>query len=274
MSKQGITKGGSMNTDLIKFTPTSAMITSYQTAIKAVDEAFDHLSTAKKHLEDIYGDNGSRWRAEVMRPNTYYGNLKKAAEENKLEMKKTMWGFIVEKTQIRHLLSEKKKRELDRMIDQGTLPEVEAETIQAFILNLAANLPDLFEEACCEVFDMLRPPRSEYKTNTEFEIGPKVIMNHMVDYSSYKSCSLEYSREQSLINLDNVFHLLDGKGNIKYPDDLATTIKTAIRENRWDVETEYFRCKWHKKGSLHITFKRMGLVRELNRIAGGNRIKP
>ena len=263
-----------MNTELIKFTPTSAMITSYQMAIKAVDDAFSHLSAAKKHLEDIYGENGSRWRAEVMKPHLHYGDLSRAAEENKLELKKTMWGFIVEKTQVRNLLSEKKRQELDRMIDEGTLPEVEIETVQAFLSNLICNMPNFFHESCCEVFDMLRPPRSGYKTNTEFEIGPKVILNYMMDYSSYGSCSLGYYRQQSLTNLDNVFHLLDGKGSTKYPKDLVTIITMAMHERRWEAETEYFKCKWHKKGSMHITFKRMDLVRELNRIAGGNRIKP
>lgn len=261
-----------MNTDLIRFVPTNTMINSYQMAVKEVDEAFNHLTTAKKHLKDIYWDDGGQWRTEVIKPNLYYGDLEQAAQENKQEMKKTMWRFIIEKTQIRHLLTEKKKQELDRMIEDGTLPEVETETIQAFISNLTCNLPNLFKEACCEVFDMLRPPRSAYKTNTEYEIGPKVIMNYMVD-CSYGSCSLEYRREQSLINLDNVFHLLDGKGSTKYPHDLVTTIKMAITEKRWDVETEYFRCRWYKKRSMHITFKRLDLVQELNRIAGGNRIK-
>jgi hypothetical protein len=261
-----------MNTDLIKFTPTSTMIESYHLAEKEVEEAFSHLIAAKKHLQNIYGDNGQQWRAEVIKSNLYYGDLKQAAEKNIEEMKKTMWGFIVEKTQLLNLLTEKKKQELDRMIADGTLPEIEIETIQAFISNLACNLPNLFKEACCEVFDMLRPPRSEYKTNTEFEIGPKVIMNYMVDYYC-ESYSLDYRRQQSLINLDNVFHLLDGQGSTKYPHDLVKTIKMAIRDNRRDAETEYFRCKWHKKRSLHITFKRLDLVQELNRIAGGNRIK-
>ncbi len=52
-------------------------------------------------------------------------------------------------------------------------------------------------------------------------------MNYMVDCSC-GSFILEYRREQSLINLDNVFHLLDGKGSIKYPHDLVTIIKTAV----------------------------------------------
>jgi hypothetical protein len=241
-------------------------------AIKEVDKAFGHLVEAKKHLIDIYGSNANAWRTEVLTSNQYYGNLENAAQKSKEAIKKNMWSYIVEKTQIRHLLSEKKKQELDRMMENETLPEVEADTVQAFITNLAGNLPNLFKEACCEVFDMLRPPRSEYKTNTEFEIGEKVIMNYMVD-CSWGGCSLEYSREQSLINLDNVFHLLDGKGGTKYPYDLVTTIKTAIRDKLWTAETEYFLCKWYKKQSMHITFKRMDLVQQLNSIAGGNRIK-
>jgi hypothetical protein len=263
-----------MNTDLIKFTPTSTMIESYRMAVNEVDEAFSHLATAKKHLQEIYGENGDRWRVEVIKRNLHFDDLDRAVQANKHEMKKTMWSFIVEKTQITHLLSEKKRQELERMINEGTLPDVELETVQAFLSNLICNVPNLFKEACCEVFDMLRPPRSAYKTNTEFEIGPKVILNYMMDYSSYGSCSLGYYRQQRLTNLDNVFHLLDGKGSTKYPNDLVTIITMAMHERRWGAETEYFKCRWHKKGSMHITFKRLDLVQELNRIAGGNRLKP
>jgi hypothetical protein len=39
-------------------------------------------------------------------------------------------------------------------------------------------------------------------------------------------------------------------------------------------ETKYFKVKWFKKGTLHIEFKRLDLLSELNRIGGGNRLKP
>ena len=260
-----------MISDLTRFVPINAMINSYQMAVKEVDEAFGHLVAAKRHLQEIYGSDAGNWKLAVLPTNQHYGNLEQAAQISKQTIKKNMWSFIVEKTQIRNLLSEKKKLELDKMMEDDTLPEVESETIQAFISNLTENLPHLFKEACSEVFEMLRPPRSEYKTNTEYEVGARVIMNYIVD-CTWGGCSLEYRREQSLINLDNVFHLLDGKGCIKYPHDLVTTIKTAIRDKLWTAETEYFLCKWYKKGSMHITFKRPDLVRKLNSTAGGNRI--
>jgi hypothetical protein len=108
IQKSDITGGISMNTDLIKFVPINTMISSYQMAIQEVDKAFDHLAAAKKHLKDIYGDSGGHRRAEVMKANLYYGDLEQAAQQNKQELKKTMWGFIIEKTQVRNLLTEKK----------------------------------------------------------------------------------------------------------------------------------------------------------------------
>ena len=93
--------------------------------------------------------------------------------------------------------------------------------------------------------------------------------------TSYGGCHINYHwGEQRLRCIDNVFHLLDGKGPIKWPGDLVTMIKEAMRDKEWVCETEYFSCKWFKKGSLHIKFKRMDLVKELNKRAGGNRIKP
>lgn len=34
----------------------------------------------------------------------------------------------------------------------------------------------------------------------------------------------------------------------------------------WLIETEYFRCKAYKKGSLHIEFLRKDLVASMNRV--------
>jgi hypothetical protein len=39
-----------MNKDLIKFTPTSAMISSYQMAVKEVEEAFNRLAVVHKGI--------------------------------------------------------------------------------------------------------------------------------------------------------------------------------------------------------------------------------
>ena len=99
-----------------------------------------------------------------------------------------------------------------------------------------------------------------------------MILDRVID-TSYGITILDYRSEKDLISMENTFRLLDGKGVCKYPGDLATKIKDAIKRDRWECENEYFEARWYKKGSLHIRFKRLDLVERLNALAGGNRLK-
>ncbi len=66
--------------------------------------------------------------------------------------------------------------------------------------------------------------------------------------------------------------MMDGKGITKYLDDAATIIKEAMNKDMWECVTDYFEFKWFKNGNMHVTFRRLDLVYELNRIYGDNRI--
>jgi hypothetical protein len=127
-------------------------------------------------------------------------------------------------------------------------------------------------EFISETFNLLRPRNSEYKTNTQYEIKEKVILNYLID-NNYGFVTISYNGRRELTSLDNCFHLLDGRGVAKYPEDAVTKINEAIGDNQWECETEYFAFRWYKKGSLHIRFKRLDLVRRLNKLAGGNSLK-
>ncbi len=259
--------------ELTKYVPVQGMVASYLLAQAEVRQAFEHLAAAKTHLIAIYGKNG--FKTDIIdRDHTHLDSCL-------LQMKRYLWQEIITKSQVRHFLSEKRKKELDEMLyprndyEPDKLPEISIEAVQSFISNIAGDLDGLFREAVCEVFDMLRPPRSEYKTNTEYEIGERVVLNYIISHDKWGFTSLNYyGAKQKLINMDNVFHLLDGKPVVTYPDDIVTCMKEAILPPRkWEAETEYFGLRWHKKGTLHVRFKRMDLVAKLNKIAGGNRLK-
>ena len=65
--------------------------------------------------------------------------------------------------------------------------------------------------------------------------------------------------------METLFFMMDGKASPEYPGDIAT----KLRENRDGfVDSEYFGVKLYKKGSAHITFKRMDLVAKINQVAG------
>jgi hypothetical protein len=62
--------------------------------------------------------------------------------------------------------------------------------------------------------------------------------------------------------------LLDGKG---VPGGYASPLMDAIQTSRTGTgETDYFEFRCCVNRNLHITFKRLDLVKQLNAVAGGN----
>lgn len=157
-----------------------------------------------------------------------------------------------------------------QMEDEKNLPDFTLDNIQSWFESYALNVDKLFEDSIKEIFDWLRPwKRETYKTNNKEIIGEKVIKDWMFENVWEDKMSLVYRNDKYLQALDNVFHLMDGKGVAKYPGNLVTAIKEACSQNNRSCETEYFICKWYKKGTLHIEFKRMDLLEKVNSKAGG-----
>ncbi len=258
----------SNTTDIMKHMPARVMIENYQTAREEVQEAFRLLDMAKKRLRSSFGT----YYDQVFPPNFREYNLEREAKASLEIILRNAWKGVFEITEMKNLISSKRKQKLDEQLERGELPELNIQTLSDMIADLGCNVDRYFKEAVQEVFEWLRPPGSRYKANSEYEIGKKVIICDAMDTDF--SVSFGYHSEQRFNSLDNVFHLLDGTGVSKYPDDAVTKIKEATREEKWECETDYFHFKWFKNGNMHIYFKRIDLVRELNRIGGGNRVKP
>lgn len=111
--------------------------------------------------------------------------------------------------------------------------------------------------------------------DTQFYPTPypeKIIFPRGVKYSNYgrgDSFSVHYGPDY-IDDLDRIVRVLDCK-----PPDFDVTIKNALRDkfksnletrkNGGDYcETEYFSLRYFKKGTLHITFKRIDLLQKIN----------
>ena len=224
------------------------------------------MNQAKKRLKLTGIEN------KVLGPNIGDYDLHRKCQDTITMLRQNTWRFIIGKCNIKEYLSSSRSLEIESQLRDDQLPEIEIETVREFISNLTAGAPDLLMEFISETFNLLRPPNSGYKTNTEYEIKEKVILNYLID-NNYGFVTISYNGRRELTSLDNCFHLLDGKGVAKYPEDAVTKINEAIGDKQWECETEYFAFRWYKKGSIHIRFKRLDLVRRLNKLAGGNSLK-
>lgn len=190
-------------------------------------------------------------------------------------MEREAWRTLADRLGIRNIMSVKKRTEFDRQMNEGELPPITEETITSILMGLVEQAQDFATEAAKEVFDILRP-RSDswggkYKTNDHFRVGRKVILPWRVErgYGSGKFRP-NYHREQELIALDGVFHLLDGKGIMR--EHRGPLVSAICASPDGKGETDYFRFKCFKNRNLHLEFKRLDLVKQLNLLAAGEAV--
>ena len=185
------------------------------------------------------------------------------------QLKYSAWYSVIRNTQIDNLISQRKREELNRKLENDEFPDFSAENVENMIRSMVHNINDLIGEAATEVYEMLRPRRTGYKTNESPEGFPeKVILGWMLDDWYLPKIHFGAGTESRLKDLDNVCSLLDGKGPVKYPGDLATKLREHnIGET---VETEYFIVKCYKNRNMHITFKRMDLMNKIAQLGSKN----
>lgn len=258
--------------ELIPLNNATQIVAICEDAARDVSTALELLDQARIKLKNVFGTNGADlfhdWKLNQLGSREIPGC--------KATIKNSAWRFIADKVQIRTLLSIKKQEELDKQLDPKNasgLPEVTEENIFEFINSMLGKASTLVEESLQEVFDIFRPHKDyhPFKTNHKFEMGKKVFLNNYFD-TTFNMCRIHYHREKDMAALDKLFHLLDGKPAPQYPCGVVTIINEATRNKKWEVETEYFKLQWYKKGSLHIEFKRLDLVKEINKRAGGMRL--
>ncbi len=200
----------------------------------------------------------------------------KQADEAIESLTRQAWVCIVERLELRRMMSMARWCELEKMLDKGELPPIEVATVINFAAGYAVSVDTMVVEAVAEVFRVLRPSKryDGYKTNSEFEVGEKVILERYIEPKWTRGgFTVNHYYEQNLIAIERVFQALDGQGVAMkhHYSQLSTAIK-ACEGGRG--ETEYFAFRCYKKGTLHLRFKRLDLLQRLNEIAGGANLKP
>ena len=261
------------STDLIQPATITEMATTYVEAEKKIRIAYELLAEAQSQLRASFGDGSYRFNT-VIRDNTSAG--KEGADHVMAHVKQDAWYRLVERLELRRVMSSSRVRELDDQLAKvKDLPEITVENLMAWLEKSFSEMPNHFDGMVKEVFNFLRPRRSGYKTNSEFEIGPKVILWGIT--SNYKGgyFNMNSYRDKDLTALDNVFMMLDGKGTIKtYHGPTYDGMYASLQQKplAWPLtgETEYFKWKLFKNGNGHLEFRRLDLLAKLNSIGGGN----
>ena len=237
--------------------------------VGAINAQTERLDAAFR--TDMY----SRFSVEL----TYHGHRYKADDKGASDLVKAMerwaWDVLVDALGVKNVMSVAKRKAFDEQLQKGALPPICEQTIASILLGLTGQAQDFARDAAREVFDMLRPRGhrgGQYATNNPFRVGRRVILTYHVEQkwggSGYR---VDYNHQQELTAIDGIFHLLDGKGIMRVnKGPLIAAIDAVDKAGRG--ETEYFRFKCFKNRNLHLEFKDLELVKELNLLAAGERV--
>jgi hypothetical protein len=240
-------------------------------ALNALHAATDRLDAAfRRDSEGDYHYNRFEIGLE------YDGDRRISPAGLRKAMERRAWEILVDRLCIKNVMSVAKRKSFEEQLSRGELPPICEQTIVAWLLGLTDQASQFAREAAKEVFDILRPRSrwggGQYATNNAFRVGRRVILMGKVEQPwSGKGFRVNFGCEQTLTAIDGVFHLLDGKGVMREnKGPLVNAINQSDSTGRG--ETEYFRFKCFKNRNLHLEFKRLDLVQELNLLAAGERV--
>lgn len=244
-----------------EFTEATAEIARLVEALRVQTERLDAA-----FRKDAY----SRFDLDLYYSGHRYNADSEGATEIVKQMERRAWDMVVDALGIKNVMSVAKRKAFDAQLENGELPPLSEQTICGLLLGFAGQAQDFAKDAAREVFDMLRPRRGGYATNNVFRVGRKVILTNRVErkYGAGSGWRVVYHYQQEMTALDGVFHLLDGKGVMREnKGPLVAAIDAVNATGRG--ETAYFRFRCYKNQNLHIEFKNLDLVRQLNGLAAG-----
>lgn len=260
-----------------------AMVTSYERTRALITKGFAAIEAARAEFNAHFAlGGGIADKLDVHGSSYHYSRIDPTPDHALKELKRKAWEVIVERLELRRVMSISAWEELSKAIADGTdLPEITHENVMAFgrdNVNPRA-LERMMTAAIAEVFEWLRPHNSRYKRNSEYEIPERLALTCVVDHGyGSNSFRVEWRQhrdpQQHLIALENVLRYLDGRGQIarSHKSDLQQAIE-KVRPGELG-STEFFEFRCYKNLSLHLRWKRPDLLRLLNQRAGGMRVRP
>lgn len=202
---------------------------------------------------------------------------KNNVEISKADFKKSMqisgWSFIFNKMNLTKNTTRGLMDDINKFVQQQTNIPFTMKNIYHMLDMVQQTTGQRMDKAILEAFDNITKHHADnreyikgFKTNSHYLLGKKFIMPHMVDPAkSYGYTSDTYSiyshRADMVGDLEKALCFCNG---INY-DEIKTLSMSSNRNvyGEW-YESEFFKYKAFKVGTVHVLFKDLELLAKLN----------
>ena len=262
-----------MNTELVKSISIESLLGHRQTisdrleaAHRALSEAEQVLDTVKETLAknstvgisiaDMFNSYNSNYRANFM----HDGGVERALRN----VDRELWSTLLEESGLKTFLDAKARKEWAQNLERGDFPPLTAETIKATFASMYSQRGDFFERGVVECFKLLS---WDYKSNSPVSFGRRIVIDYIMSPYGQGWRTLNHDSCDKIDDLIRVFCLMDGKPEPDHRDGIYFQLaKAKAEQETGELELDYFRIKWFKKGTAHLYFTQPDLVDEMNKI--------
>lgn len=176
------------------------------------------------------------------------------------------WSYLMKESGLMTFMDAKARTEWAQQLSEpGKIPEFTKENVEATFAALYAARAEMFGRGVIQCFKNLS---WDYRTHQPFRFGKRIIVERLFSYAgkgTQGASRVSYFRANELDDLIRVFHVLDGRPEPDHRQGMYHVLDRASAVgNEW--EGEYMHVRWFKKGTGHVTFKRLDLIDRLNEI--------
>jgi hypothetical protein len=194
-------------------------------------------------------------------------------------LKRKFWGNVLELEDVKRRLTADNRKKMTKQLDTFCDMEFSVSNIRTFIVNVIEMFPKLIQGAIETLFYNLtqyalndRYGCKEYlnnihmfngwKTNDAYRINKKVIIPFYRDSWRGINDGLSWSQKETLSDLELVLGYFCADSD---PLTCSAVVDSALKDgiNR-KIETKHVTISIFKKGTMHIEFKDLDLLRRFN----------
>jgi len=182
------------------------------------------------------------------------------AETLRLGIDCAAWQYLMSESGLRSLMDHSARKKWDESVRAGEVPEFTEPNVRSTFGMLHDSRGEMFERGVIACFKALS---WQYKTNLPQKFGKRIVLTYLTGWHSYE-------KHNQLDDLMRVMCVLDGKPEPDHRAGVSAMMRSAGLDGygpkAGQCENEYLAIRTFKNTNGHITFKRLDLVDQMNRI--------
>lgn len=255
---------------IMKHNDIREIVNRYVAAVKMFDSVIEASDKMNGLIEPISAGLGITFGAQESRDNRYT-NITRGVF--KKELQKSAWRSVFNKMNMGKYVTRGVMSDINKFVEQQQQIPFTMTNIYKMLEIIFGTHSSRMDKVLVEVFDKicsLSADNSEagekWKTNSNYKINRRFIMNYMVTIGFNGELRLSYSRYDEMDDIIKALCFITG---INF-DDTTRLYQFIDRMNRsmqfgqW-YEWGFFRIRGYKKGTMHFEFVDENVWMEFNR---------